>query len=207
MASWHFRHTRDGGRRGLYCGMGACFDCLVTVDGQASQRACLTKVSDGQHIRSQSAGRPCRRRSHRSRRRPRRRRPNSGASTCWWSAPARPGSRRRTQPRRSAAPASSCWTSGRRAAASSSSHWRRRTAPTNRTDRQFRDGARAAGRCARGRRHDRPGGDRSGARFAPDEVAAIVGGPRDRLPAAATGDRDRRLRARRCRSRAGPCPA
>ena len=49
----HFRHTRDGGRRGLYCGMGACFDCLVTVDGQASQRACLTKVADGQHIRSQ----------------------------------------------------------------------------------------------------------------------------------------------------------
>ena len=54
----HFRHTRDGGRRGLYCGMGACFDCLVAVDGKASQRACLTKVSDGQHIRSQSpAGR------------------------------------------------------------------------------------------------------------------------------------------------------
>ena len=46
------RHTRDGGRRGLYCGMGACFDCLVTVDGQASQRACLTKAADGQQIRS-----------------------------------------------------------------------------------------------------------------------------------------------------------
>ena len=46
------RHTRDGGRRGLYCGMGACFDCLVTIDGQASQRACLTKAADGQQIRS-----------------------------------------------------------------------------------------------------------------------------------------------------------
>jgi len=46
------RHTRDGQRRGLYCGMGACFDCLVTVDGVASQRACLTKVADGQQIRS-----------------------------------------------------------------------------------------------------------------------------------------------------------
>ncbi|RYF66879.1 MAG: (2Fe-2S)-binding protein, partial [Comamonadaceae bacterium] len=32
------RHTRHGERRGLYCGMGACFDCLVTVDGRASQR-------------------------------------------------------------------------------------------------------------------------------------------------------------------------
>lgn len=47
-----FRHARDGGRRGLYCGMGACFDCLVTVDGKASQRACLTKVAANQEIRS-----------------------------------------------------------------------------------------------------------------------------------------------------------
>ncbi|MDR3519103.1 MAG: FAD-dependent oxidoreductase [Azospirillaceae bacterium] len=47
-----FRHTRNGGRRGLYCGMGACFDCLVTVDGKASQRACLTKIAAGQQIRS-----------------------------------------------------------------------------------------------------------------------------------------------------------
>ncbi len=46
------RHTRSQARRGLYCGMGACFDCLVTVDGQASQRACLTKVVDGQQVRS-----------------------------------------------------------------------------------------------------------------------------------------------------------
>ncbi|WP_372394797.1 FAD-dependent oxidoreductase [Azospirillum sp. HJ39] len=54
-----YRHTRDGGRRGLYCGMGACFECLVTVDGKASQRACLTKVADGQTIRSQPpAGTP-----------------------------------------------------------------------------------------------------------------------------------------------------
>lgn len=46
------RHTRGAERRGLYCGMGACFDCLVTVDGRASQRACLTKVADGQQVRS-----------------------------------------------------------------------------------------------------------------------------------------------------------
>ncbi len=47
-----FRHTRSGGRRGLYCGMGACYDCLVTVDGKANRRACLTKVAAGQQIRS-----------------------------------------------------------------------------------------------------------------------------------------------------------
>lgn len=48
------RHTPAGERRGLYCGMGACFDCLVTVDGVASQRACLTKAENGQQIRSTS---------------------------------------------------------------------------------------------------------------------------------------------------------
>ncbi len=46
-----YRHTR-GGRRGLYCGMGACFDCLVTIDGKANQRACLVAVAAGQRIRS-----------------------------------------------------------------------------------------------------------------------------------------------------------
>ncbi len=38
--SW--RTTRIGGRpRGLFCGIGVCFDCLVTVDGHPNQRACL----------------------------------------------------------------------------------------------------------------------------------------------------------------------
>ena len=43
-----FRHT-DHGRapRGLYCGMGVCFDCLVTIDGQPNVRACLTPVRAG----------------------------------------------------------------------------------------------------------------------------------------------------------------
>ncbi len=46
------RHTSNGQRRGLYCGMGACQECLVTVDGQTSQRACMTKVREGQVVRS-----------------------------------------------------------------------------------------------------------------------------------------------------------
>ena len=46
------RHTRDGQRRGIYCGMGACQECLVTVDGRASQRACMTKVEAGQVVSS-----------------------------------------------------------------------------------------------------------------------------------------------------------
>jgi glycine/D-amino acid oxidase-like deaminating enzyme len=44
------RHTKGGQRRGLYCGMGACQECLVTVDGVGSQRACMTKVQDGQVV-------------------------------------------------------------------------------------------------------------------------------------------------------------
>ncbi|MEM8948619.1 MAG: FAD-dependent oxidoreductase [Pseudomonadota bacterium] len=39
-------------RTGLYCGMGACFACVVTIDGRAGQRACLAKVEGGEEIRS-----------------------------------------------------------------------------------------------------------------------------------------------------------
>ena len=39
--------------RGLYCGMGACYDCVVSVDGKAGQRACLTKITGGETIRSE----------------------------------------------------------------------------------------------------------------------------------------------------------
>lgn len=38
--SW--RTTREtGAPRGLFCGIGVCFDCLVTIDGTPNQRACL----------------------------------------------------------------------------------------------------------------------------------------------------------------------
>ncbi len=42
-----FRHTPSGAPRGMFCGMGACFDCIVTVDGRIGQRACLTQAADG----------------------------------------------------------------------------------------------------------------------------------------------------------------
>lgn len=41
---------RSGEPRGLYCGMGVCFDCLVTVDGRPAVRACLTRVRDGMRV-------------------------------------------------------------------------------------------------------------------------------------------------------------
>ena len=45
-----FRRTRNAGKpRGLYCGLGVCFDCLVKVDGR-TERACMTKVQDGMQV-------------------------------------------------------------------------------------------------------------------------------------------------------------
>ncbi|MFJ1805919.1 MULTISPECIES: (2Fe-2S)-binding protein [unclassified Streptomyces] len=49
-----WRTTRDGGRaRGVFCGIGVCFDCLVTVDGRPNQRACLVTAVPGADIRTQ----------------------------------------------------------------------------------------------------------------------------------------------------------
>jgi len=43
-----FRHTDQlHSPRGLFCGMGVCFDCLVTIDGQPNVRACMTPVRAG----------------------------------------------------------------------------------------------------------------------------------------------------------------
>lgn len=41
---------RSGEPRGLFCGMGVCFDCLVRVDGRPGVRACLEPVRDGMHV-------------------------------------------------------------------------------------------------------------------------------------------------------------
>ena len=50
--SW--RTTRGSGRpRGVFCGIGVCFDCLVTVNDRPNQRACLVPVRPGDVIRTQ----------------------------------------------------------------------------------------------------------------------------------------------------------
>ncbi len=36
--------------RGIYCGMGVCYECLVTINGIHAQRACITPVVDGMQI-------------------------------------------------------------------------------------------------------------------------------------------------------------
>jgi hypothetical protein len=50
--SW--RSTRLAGRpRGLFCGIGVCFDCLVVVDGRPNERACLRAAEPGMDVRTQ----------------------------------------------------------------------------------------------------------------------------------------------------------
>ena len=41
--------------RGLFCGIGVCFDCLVTVNGRPDQRACLISPAPGDQVRSQTS--------------------------------------------------------------------------------------------------------------------------------------------------------
>jgi predicted molibdopterin-dependent oxidoreductase YjgC len=45
-----FRRTSGGQGRAPVCNMGVCFDCLVTIDGKANQRACMTRVLDGMQV-------------------------------------------------------------------------------------------------------------------------------------------------------------
>ena len=50
--SW--RTTRVAGRpRGVFCGIGVCFDCLVVIDGEPNQRACRVIAADGMTVTSQ----------------------------------------------------------------------------------------------------------------------------------------------------------
>ena len=50
-----FREGPDGSKRGMFCGMGVCQECLVEVDGRPNQRACMTKVVSGMSVCTQSA--------------------------------------------------------------------------------------------------------------------------------------------------------
>src|SRR5262245_51999517 len=46
-----FRLTGRGAEpRGLFCGMGLCFDCLVRVDGRPNVRACQIPAAEGMRV-------------------------------------------------------------------------------------------------------------------------------------------------------------
>ncbi|MEU3657651.1 (2Fe-2S)-binding protein [Streptomyces sp. NPDC032161] len=49
-----WRTTREGGApRGAFCGIGSCYDCLVTVNRRPNQRACLVPARPGDAVTTQ----------------------------------------------------------------------------------------------------------------------------------------------------------
>jgi predicted molibdopterin-dependent oxidoreductase YjgC len=52
------RHTRlslvSGSPRAAHCPIGACFECLVEIDGHPNRQACLTLVRPGMKVRRQA---------------------------------------------------------------------------------------------------------------------------------------------------------
>lgn len=49
-----FRHTTERGEpRGVFCALGRCTDCVMTVDGQPNVRTCVTLARDGMVVETQ----------------------------------------------------------------------------------------------------------------------------------------------------------
>ena len=47
----------SGSARAPYCMMGACFDCLMEIDGVPNRQACLVPVAEGMRINRQHGAR------------------------------------------------------------------------------------------------------------------------------------------------------
>ena len=52
--SWRLTR-KDSKPRGLFCGIGVCFDCLITVAGVPDQRACLVQTTPGLEVTFEEA--------------------------------------------------------------------------------------------------------------------------------------------------------
>ena len=48
------RTTRLHEPRGVYCAIGRCTDCVMTVDGRPNVRTCITPAVDGMRVETQS---------------------------------------------------------------------------------------------------------------------------------------------------------
>jgi predicted molibdopterin-dependent oxidoreductase YjgC len=54
-----FRHTLEGrAPRGVFCGIGVCFDCLVEVEGMGQVRSCMVGVRPGMRVSLRGHGGP-----------------------------------------------------------------------------------------------------------------------------------------------------
>ena len=49
----HRKTHRTGKRRGVFCGIGQCNDCIMVVDGVPNVRTCVSSVRDGMCIETQ----------------------------------------------------------------------------------------------------------------------------------------------------------
>lgn len=47
-----FRRSVTGEGRGPLCGMGICFECRVTIDGESHCRSCQTICQSGMEVRT-----------------------------------------------------------------------------------------------------------------------------------------------------------
>lgn len=47
------RTSRRSEPRGVLCGMGVCFECLMQIDGRPNVQACLTPVAEGMRVEIQ----------------------------------------------------------------------------------------------------------------------------------------------------------
>ncbi|WP_063775968.1 (2Fe-2S)-binding protein [Nocardia vulneris] len=50
----HWRTAPTGGGRGVFCGIGVCFDCVATVNGIPDIRLCRRPARDGDTVHTQS---------------------------------------------------------------------------------------------------------------------------------------------------------
>lgn len=46
------RHENSGNPRGIYCNIGHCFECRVTVDNVTNVRACITPIRENMVVES-----------------------------------------------------------------------------------------------------------------------------------------------------------
>ena len=52
-----FRKTRHGEDRGVFCGVGVCFECRAIIDGKPNTRTCMTPVAPGCKVKIQEDAR------------------------------------------------------------------------------------------------------------------------------------------------------
>ncbi len=45
-----FRKSKTNQPRGVFCGMGICYECLVTIDNGPRKQACATIVEEGMEV-------------------------------------------------------------------------------------------------------------------------------------------------------------